>query len=42
MKEETKIKEKVRELTLGSRKEGYFGLKDKRIDECTVEKKFKE
>ena len=42
MKEETKIKEKGRELTLGSRKKGDSRLKDERIEECTTERRISE
>jgi len=41
LKEETKIRERGKKLTVGSRKEGYPGLKDKCIDECMVERKIR-
>ena len=38
----TEIKERGRELTVGSRKEKDSGVKDKCADECTAERKLKE
>ena len=42
MKKETEVKERGKELTLGSRKERDSGLMDKRTDECTTERKLRE
>ena len=41
-KKEVEVKRRGRKLTLGFREEGGSGLMNKRTDECSAERKFRE
>ena len=41
-KKEAEVKGRGRKLTLGSKEEGGSGLMNKHIDECSIERKFRE